>query len=102
MQMYGCEKIQLLHSMSKQMFYRVKQLRLTIGMPPLVRKNIAALGLKRRNQVVYQAVSAATAHKLRMVKELVSIDLLAADEIETSKQTDKQRFASGFVKVGQL
>lgn len=87
---------------SKQMFYRIKQLRSTIGMPPLVRKNIAALGLKKRNHVVYQAVSAATAHRLRMVKELVSIDLLDADAVQNHKATDKQVFPAGFVKVGEL
>lgn len=87
---------------SKQMFYRIKQLRSTIGMPPLVRKNIAALGLKKRNHVVYQAVSAATAHRLRMVKELVSIDLLDAEAVQSHKATDKQVFPAGFVKEGEL
>lgn len=88
--------------MSKQMFYRIKQLRSTIGLPPIVRKNIAALGLTKRGNVVYQAVSPATAHKLRIVKELVSIDLLDAKSVEKSIGTDKQTFPSGFVKVGQL
>lgn len=87
---------------SQQMFYRIKQLRSTIGMPPLVRKNIAALGLKRRNHVVYQAVSAATAHRLRVVKELVSIDLLDAADVDSHKATDKQTFPTGFAKVGEL
>lgn len=87
---------------SKQMFYRIKQLRSTIGMPPQVRKNIAALGLKRRNHVVYQTVSPATAHRLRVVKELVSIDLLDGDSVEQHKATDKQVFPAGFAKVGQL
>lgn len=87
---------------STPMVYRITQLRSTIGMPPLVRKNIAALGLKRRNQVVYQTVSAATAHRLRLVKELVSIDLVSADQVEQLKATDKPAFPAGFAKVGEL
>lgn len=71
-------------------------------MPPQVRKNIAALGLKKRNHVVYQRVSPATAHRLRVVKELVSIDLLDADAVDQSKASDKQVFPAGFAKVGEL
>lgn len=71
-------------------------------MPPVTRKNIAALGLKRRNQTVYQRVSAATAHRLRLVKELVRIDLLKENEIEEAKKQDKQKWPKGFAQVGKL
>lgn len=84
------------------MFYRIQQLRSTIGLPPLVRKNIAALGLKRRNHIVYQKVSPATAHRLRLVKELVSIDLLNAEKAEAQKLVDKQTFPKGFEKISEL
>lgn len=84
------------------MFYRIQQLRSTIGMPPLVRKNIAALGLKRRNAVVYQKVSVATAHKLRMVKELVKIDLLHPQQAHALKKEEGKLYPSGFQKIGQL
>ncbi|GEQ68968.1 hypothetical protein JCM33374_g2638 [Metschnikowia sp. JCM 33374] len=84
------------------MFYRIQQLRSTIGMPPSVRKNIAALGLKRRNSVVYQKVSVATAHKLRMVKELVKIELLDPQQVGEKKREDSTGYPSGFAKVGQL
>lgn len=87
---------------SPQMFYRIQQLRSTIGLPPLVRKNIAALGLKRRNHIVYQQVSPAAAHRLRLVKELVSIDLLDAKRAEEQKLVDKQTFPKGFEKTGEL
>lgn len=83
------------------MFYRIKQLRSTIGLGPSIKKNIEALGLRKRNQVVYQAVSAATAHKLRLVKELVSIELLKAEEIEEAKKNDKPQWPKGFEKVGE-
>lgn len=85
-----------------QMFYRIQQLRSTIGLPPLVRKNIAALGLKKRNHIVYQKVSPAAAHRLRLVKELVSIDLMDAEKAESQKLLDKQKFPKGFEKTGEL
>ncbi|PSK41227.1 ribosomal protein L30 [Candidozyma pseudohaemuli] len=86
--------------MSKSLFYRITQLRSTIGMPPITRKNIKALGLRRRNQTVYQKVSAATAHRLRIVKELVSIDLLEENQVEDAKKLDKPQWAKGFTQVG--
>lgn len=96
------EKLQITPSTmsSANMFYRVKQLRSTIGLGPNIRKNMEALGLRKRDQVVYQAVSVATAHKLRLVKELVSIDLLPAHEIEERSKTDKQKWPRGFEKIG--
>ncbi|OBA21312.1 hypothetical protein METBIDRAFT_41802 [Metschnikowia bicuspidata var. bicuspidata NRRL YB-4993] len=84
------------------MFYRIQQLRSIIGMPPLVRKNIAALGLRRRNAVVYQRVSVATAHKLRLVKELVKIDLLDELQVQRLKEKESTPYPSGFQKIGQL
>lgn len=71
-------------------------------MPPITRKNIKALGLRRRNQTVYQRVSVATAHRLRMVKELVSIDLLDESKVEEAKKLDKQKWPKGFSQVGSL
>lgn len=84
------------------MFYRVKQLRSTIGMPPIVRKNMAALGLRKINNVVYQRVSPATAHRLRQVKELISIDLLNESQTEELKLEDAKKFPAGFQKIGEL
>ncbi|WPK23769.1 hypothetical protein PUMCH_001015 [Australozyma saopauloensis] len=86
---------------SPQMFYRIKQLRSTIGLGPNIRKNIEALGLRKRDQVVYQAVSVATAHKLRLVKELVSIELLPENEIEERSKADRPKWPKGFEKIGQ-
>lgn len=80
---------------AKQQFYKITQLRSTIGCPPIVRKNITALGLKRRHQIVYQRVSPSTAHRLRTVKELVKIELV--DEPKTREEVNKERkFNPGF------
>lgn len=91
-----------IYAMSKNLFYRITQLRSTIGMPPITRKNIKALGLRRRYQTVYQKVSAATAHRLRIVKELVSIDLLEENQVQDAKKLDKPHWAKGFTQVGKL
>lgn len=80
---------------AKQLFYKITQVRSTIGMPPRTRKNIEALGLKRRNHIIYQKVSAATAHRLRLVKELVKIDLV--DTPKTPQEVNQERkFKPGF------
>lgn len=87
---------------SPQMFYKITQLRSTIGMPPVTKKNIAALGLKRINHTVYQKVSVATAHKLRRVKELVRLELLPEQEALAAKNAPRARPPPGFEQVGQL
>lgn len=86
---------------SKQMFYRIKQIRSSIGVPKKICKNLDALGLTKRNQVVYQRVSPATAHRLTTVKELVTIDLVSEEALDRSKAEDKDVYAPGFLKVGE-
>lgn len=77
------------------MFYKITQLRSTIGLPPIIRKNIQALGLKRRNHIIYQKVSPSTAHRLIKVKELVKVELV--DEAKTPQQLAAERkFDPGF------
>lgn len=80
----------------KPMFYKITQIRSTIGLPPVIRKNMEALGLKRRHHVKYQRVSPATAHRLMKVKELVKVEL--TDEPKTPYQLSQERkFDPGFV-----
>ncbi|WEJ94493.1 39S ribosomal protein L33, mitochondrial [Yamadazyma tenuis] len=77
------------------MFYKITQLRSTIGMPPVVRKNMEALGLTKRYQIKYQKVSPSTAHRLIKVKELVKVELV--DEAKTPAQVAQERkFPKGF------
>lgn len=85
------------HTMSstKQLYYKITQMRSIIGMPPIVRKNIQALGLRKRFQTVYQKVSPSTAHRLMRVKELVAIDLV--DEPKSSVEMAQERkYKPGF------
>lgn len=65
-------------------------------MPPVVKKNILALGLTRRFQTVYQQVSPSTANKLAKVKELVVIELV--NEYKSAMQLKAERKPNpGFV-----
>lgn len=77
------------------MYYKITQVRSTIGLPPIVRKNMEALGLKKRNHIKYQKVSPSTAHRLVKVKEIVKVELV--DEPKTPQQLAAERkFDPGF------
>lgn len=82
-------------SSTKQLYYKITQMRSTIGMPPIVRKNIQALGLKKRFQTVYQRVSPSTAHRLMRVKELVAIDLVNEPK-SVDEMAQERKFKPGF------
>lgn len=58
------------------MWYRVQQIRSTIGLPRKMRETAFAMGLKRRGNVVYQRVNAANAGQILTLKELVQVDLV--------------------------
>ncbi|EMG46148.1 hypothetical protein G210_3617 [Candida maltosa Xu316] len=82
-------------AVSKQLFYRVTQIRSVIGMPPKTRNTMKSLGLKRRNQVVFVKVDPSTAHQLAFVKELVKVEL--AEEKKSRYEVNQERkFQPGF------
>lgn len=82
-------------SQAGNMFYKITQIRSIIGCPPRVRKNVEALGLKKRYQIVYQKVSPSTAHRLNYVKELVKIELV--DQPKSAEELARERkFRPGF------
>jgi large subunit ribosomal protein L30 len=82
-------------SATKQMFYKITQTRSTIGVTPIVRKNIQALGLKKRHHIVYQSISPSTAHRIAAVKELVTVELV--DERKSVQQLSTERkYKPGF------
>ncbi|CAN3365576.1 large ribosomal subunit protein uL30m [Diutina catenulata] len=77
------------------LYYKITQLRSIIGMPPLVKKNVRALGLTRRYQTVYQKVSPSTANRLVKCKELVQVELV--DHAKTPQEVNQERkYPSGF------
>lgn len=83
---------------AKSMFYKITQTRSTIGCTPKIRKNIEALGLTRRNQIIYQRVSPSTAHRISAVKELVKIELVDAPKTEEQLSTER-KFNPGFKMI---
>lgn len=83
---------------AKNMFYKITQTRSTIGCHPRIRNNIEALGLKRRNQIIYQKVSPSTAHRINVVKELVKIELV--NKPKTANELAAERkFNPGFEMI---
>lgn len=56
-------------------FFKVTQLRSTIGLPKIYKETLHALGLRRRNQTVYHKISPQQAGQIARVKELVKVEL---------------------------
>lgn len=83
---------------AKTMFYKITQTRSTIGCHPRIRKNIEALGLKKRNQIIYQRVSPSTAHRISVVKELVKIELVDKPKSQDELAAER-KFKPGFEMI---
>ncbi|CCG22137.1 Mrpl33 mitochondrial ribosomal protein of the large subunit [Candida orthopsilosis Co 90-125] len=82
-------------SSSRQLYYKVTQIRSSIGMPPTTRRTLEALGLKRRNQTIYAKCDVSSAHSLAKVKELVKIEV--TDQKKTREEINQERkWKSGF------
>lgn len=82
-------------SLVKEVVYKITQTRSTIGMPPIIRANIKSLGLRKKNQIVYQTVSPSTAHKLAKVKEIIKVEL-ATERKDVHQLAQDRKFAPGF------
>ncbi|KAI5953493.1 MRPL33 [Candida jiufengensis] len=83
---------------SKQLYYKVTQIRSSIGMPPKTRNTLEALGLRRRNQTKYIKCDVASAHSLSKVKELVTVEV--TDYYKNNREINLERkWPSGFELV---
>lgn len=71
------------------MFYRIRAIRSTIGLPKQMKERCHALGIRRRGAVVYQPVNPAVAGQILSVKELVSVQLV--DKILTRQEEQDLR-----------
>lgn len=56
-------------------FFKVTQLKSTIGLPNLYKETLHSLGLRRRNQTVYHKIIPQQAGQIARVKELVKVEL---------------------------
>ncbi|KAI5960453.1 MRPL33 [Candida pseudojiufengensis] len=85
----------IIPSSSKQLYYKVTQIRSSIGMPPKTRNTLAALGLRRRNQIKYIKCDVSSAHSLSKVKELIKVEL--SDQFKTNREINMERkWPNGF------
>ncbi len=79
-------------------FFRITLHRSGIGLPQRTRDVLAALGLRRRNQTVFHAVSRDVAGQIFKVKELVKVEEVA--EARTKGEMKAERTPDpGFVLV---
>lgn len=73
-------------------FFKITLHRSFIGMPKRTRAVLAALGLHRRGQLVFQPVSADIAGMIMKVKELVKVEevdrALTKHEVHAQRQPD--------------
>lgn len=71
------------------MYFKVTQLKSTIGLPRVYKDTLRALGLTRRHQTVFHKVAPQQAGQLLRVKELVKVEL--AEEGLTKPQMRAER-----------
>ncbi|PKS07013.1 hypothetical protein jhhlp_005610 [Lomentospora prolificans] len=82
-------------------FFRITLHRSAIGLPKRTRGVLAALGLRRRSQVVFHPVSADFAGMIMKVKELVRVE--EVDRAMTKREvTAERRPDRGFVVEGNV
>jgi ribosomal protein L30 len=74
-------------------FFQITLMRSLIGLPSKTRRSVAALGLSKRHQVVWQPFTSPVVGTLLKVKELVTVELVS--DIPPKMPTPK-----GFVKLG--
>lgn len=74
-------------------FFRITLHRSFIGLPQRTRNVLAALGLHRRGQIVFQPVGAQSAGMIMKVKELVRVEeverALTKREVQDARRPDK-------------
>ncbi|KAK9473187.1 mitochondrial 54S ribosomal protein uL30m [Dipodascopsis tothii] len=73
-------------------YFRVQQIRSTIGLPKKMKLVLEGLGLHRRNAVAYHDINPASAGSILKVKELVSVETapekLTREQIRASRKSN--------------
>ncbi|KAK7678564.1 hypothetical protein QCA50_018436 [Cerrena zonata] len=81
--------------------YRITQTRSAISLPKHIKGTLVSLGLHRRLQTVYHPHNQINAGKILMVKELVSVENVPAEEVRTKTEIRQERKAPrGYVVSG--
>lgn len=79
-------------------FFKVTQLKSTIGLPHLFKDTLHALGLRRRHQTVYHAITPQQAGQIARVKELVKVEL-APEYKDKLQMRNERKSIPGFVVI---
>lgn len=70
-------------------YFKVTQLKSTIGLPRLYKDTLLSLGLRRRHQTVYHKITPQQAGAIARVKELVKVEL--SDVFKNKEQMREER-----------
>lgn len=81
-------------------YFKVTQLKSTIGLPKLYKETLQTLGLRRRNQTVYQKISPQQAGQIARVKELVKVELSPVFK-DKNQMREERKSDPGFVVVSK-
>lgn len=86
--------------MSTAKYFKITQLKSTIGLPKLYKDTLLSLGLRRRHQSVFQKITPQQAGQILRVKSLVQVEL--ADAYKSKEQLREERKSDpGFTFIGK-
>lgn len=82
-------------------YYRITQTRSAISLSKNKKGTLVSLGLHRRLQTVYHPHNQINAGKILMVKELVSVENVSAEQVRTKTEIRQERKAPrGYIIKG--
>lgn len=79
-------------------YFKVTQLKSTIGLPRLYKDTLETLGLRRRHQTVYHKITPQQAGQIARVKELVKVELSPVYKDKAQMRAERKPLP-GFVVV---
>ncbi|TCD63896.1 hypothetical protein EIP91_004805 [Steccherinum ochraceum] len=82
-------------------YYKITLQRSAIALPSRIKDTLTSLGIHRRLQTVYHPHNQINAGKILAVKELVTIENVAAEEVRSkTEQRQERRPPRGFIVKG--
>lgn len=81
-------------------YFKITQLKSTIGLPRLYKDTLLSLGLRRRHQSVFHKITPQQAGQILRVKSLVQVEL--ADQYMSKEEMREERKSDpGFTFIGK-
>lgn len=78
---------------TKPTHFKITLHRSAIGLPKRYKETLESLGIRKRGQTVFHAHSGASAGKILRVKELVKVENVTAEEVQTKAEIRNERKA---------